>query len=1291
MKRILFLLLLCITTTLVVKAQTWVNLTSSVPEEVKTSIISSDENEISFRVEVSGFLVTEIEENEIVYHRIDLPGAIRTETTGFPELPIINKMIAIPECTGITIDYNINSEQVLTGYNVYPVPDFQIISNPDSTFYTKEVFCKDTLGYSDAAFIPSSVTKIVGQGYMREQRIAEISISPLRFNPCTKQIEVITEMSITIHLQNSVGSASANVGIFNNVAAHTLLNYTSADITAEINDMRGGNGKVNCITLTDVIQSDTIEADYLIICASNMFDSVGVPASSILELARHRSKYNGFDIAILNQDNILGLDFSYPANDTVNKWEHKMRSFLKRVYEGGHAVHTYDGRLGYVLLIGRAPMYNQEEDYYNYPYSERMITGYSHRQRIQSNSDIYPSDYCLSCLNRCPINPNWPFYDPYGDVFIGRFCVDDTLELKNIVIKTIKREKQFNPRLNNILEEANGKIDTNYYRYFETQYYPLLLRQIGTNKILDTVNQWHLEIEDFQSEVLRQLNAGGSVYLMNQHGGVTEWSNLGNTVPLMDNSKTMNHFCLSYSCLTGCMDNPLKCMAQTITTKNDSIGFVGFIASGRAILQTYNYPPETYLLGKIPQAIYQHLSHITGEILLESLIGNDRDKFHFNLFGDPALNIMARGYEVNSPIILDAVTDISNPITIKNGGSITIPENGIVRFHDNGCISVLPSGNLIIHNNVFLDGTLANKAAIRLYGGRNITLTGSNVHFDKVLLQFKNPTFSDDPTYLINGIKLNNSTIETEAVSITFNQNEFNNRSDIISTYSILQINNSLFNKSGIVATNNATIGIPVGGSVPITTVSISNSTFNNSGTFNYQTNGNVRSVSNAAIYLEEVDDFVINKNRFNLCETGLYIKNSGSGNMGCVVSGNYMEDNYYDAIVIYNSYVDLLKDTIVGNKRRGISIYNNSMVTLGELMEPSGGYNQIEYNEGNQIYTSENAFPILFRYNKISGPKNGTDHWVFYDTEGRPYQSSLGQNVTYNNWDGNVDFDSTAVFNDYTLFDFRPFWNFMKTDKQQSDVELLYQQAVAHFGSSEYRQAQYEFRQIITNYPETQFALSALKQLFRIEQFVDDNYLSLKDYYQYDTIITSDSLLNKVAGFLSARCDVYLKNYNEALKWYISQLKNNTIMYQDSVFYFIDAGDIYLKMMEDTVFKGNGSLWQDEFFLPVDYVDYSVISDYLLSTLPKWEKNVVSNWSREGVEKEFVVFPNPVNDIVMIRGKSIDKVEAFDVLGRCLVTDKAKGKDIITINLAGFPTGIYFVKVINNDGTPTVKKIIKQ
>lgn len=261
MKKIATLVIITCGIIFSIHSQTWVNLNSSSPEEIITSVTESNNNIIKVKFETKGFYSEIVRANDLIYHRLSVPGMGRSHSTGLPELPLIRQMIAIPECSDISITCQTIQETVLDNYNVYPSPGYQVVTNPDSTYVVIEVFDKNQVAYERNSLSPSDNLISNELGYFRNQKYTEVEVSPFRYNPATQKLYIATELEITINLINATGSASSNLGIFNNVATNTMLNYISTNMTAEENDMRLGGGSVKYIELQTPQQANSIQAD----------------------------------------------------------------------------------------------------------------------------------------------------------------------------------------------------------------------------------------------------------------------------------------------------------------------------------------------------------------------------------------------------------------------------------------------------------------------------------------------------------------------------------------------------------------------------------------------------------------------------------------------------------------------------------------------------------------------------------------------------------------------------------------------------------------------------------------------------------------------------------------------------------------------------------------------------------------------------------------------------------------------------------------------------------------------
>jgi hypothetical protein len=77
-------------------------------------------------------------------------------------------------------------------------------------------------------------------------------------------------------------------------------------------------------------------------------------------------------------------------------------------------------------------------------------------------------------------------------------------------------------------------------------------------------------------------------------------------------------------------------------------------------------------------------------------------------------------------------------------------------------------------------------------------------------------------------------------------------------------------------------------------------------------------------------------------------------------------------------------------------------------------------------------------------------------------------------------------------------------------------------------------------------------------------------------------------------------------------------------------------------------------------------------------------------IDSSVVIAPNPTKNNVNINcNNTIKSIQLFDVQGRVLMTQLANDSEF-TIDIFNYTNGIYFVKVITENGT-TIEKIIKE
>ncbi|MBE0565189.1 MAG: proprotein convertase P-domain-containing protein [Krumholzibacteria bacterium] len=155
--------------------------------------------ELAFRVEVGRIQTIEVDTKGGVFVRLVIPGFHASRTEGAPELPMMNRLIAIPAGAAAQVDVrNVVTRRLKLADHgvVHPVMPAQP-SLSKSADPARVPFVRDTAAYLQAE-VRQPVARVVGQGRLRAMDVGRLEISPVAYFPASNEIEVIESMDVTV-------------------------------------------------------------------------------------------------------------------------------------------------------------------------------------------------------------------------------------------------------------------------------------------------------------------------------------------------------------------------------------------------------------------------------------------------------------------------------------------------------------------------------------------------------------------------------------------------------------------------------------------------------------------------------------------------------------------------------------------------------------------------------------------------------------------------------------------------------------------------------------------------------------------------------------------------------------------------------------------------------------------------------------------------------------------------------------------------------------------------------------
>jgi hypothetical protein len=211
------------------------------------STLQKNEIEISDNSIIINYSISEINAESLTnssgsFFRITIPGHIPSTKPGNPEVPVLSRLISIPEgseykirITDVRSAKITPSSQKIEGL-LYPAQE----SESKEFQQIKPEFKFNKSVYSLKGLISSDTVNIETLGTVRNNKLSNLYISPVRYNPHSNSLEVITSMKIEIIFTNSINVASKSLTtestLFNESLDKGVLNFNKGQVIPGYSD-----------------------------------------------------------------------------------------------------------------------------------------------------------------------------------------------------------------------------------------------------------------------------------------------------------------------------------------------------------------------------------------------------------------------------------------------------------------------------------------------------------------------------------------------------------------------------------------------------------------------------------------------------------------------------------------------------------------------------------------------------------------------------------------------------------------------------------------------------------------------------------------------------------------------------------------------------------------------------------------------------------------------------------------------------------------------------------------------
>jgi len=206
------------------------------------SDVKTENQSIIINYSISEINIESITNNTGTFYRASIPGHIPSSDPGKPEVPVFSRLISVPDGSGFKVKISeLRSTRIVPSgrrINGLLIPAQE--SETKGFQQNRTRFAIDKAIYATRGIIAADTVRIESLGILRNNKLANLYITPVRYNPRANTLEVITSMKIEITFSNSANveskSLSAQSELFNQTLDKGVLNFNTGEVIPGYSD-----------------------------------------------------------------------------------------------------------------------------------------------------------------------------------------------------------------------------------------------------------------------------------------------------------------------------------------------------------------------------------------------------------------------------------------------------------------------------------------------------------------------------------------------------------------------------------------------------------------------------------------------------------------------------------------------------------------------------------------------------------------------------------------------------------------------------------------------------------------------------------------------------------------------------------------------------------------------------------------------------------------------------------------------------------------------------------------------
>jgi hypothetical protein len=263
MNKVLLLLLVAVLAPFTVCAG-WIPLNNNKAPETppKVTVLSDDQKSTVIKIELNGFDLRDFSSDGKIYQAVDLLTETSTSEPGYPELPYLANILAIPDRAAISLEIlEIGETSIFSNISLPPSRASLIEGSPEPPYE------ENARAYQSDRLFPSEYVKADPPAIFRDFRIARIAVFPVHYLPARKELQVVSSITVRVNygdgevVNPKTTARKAIAPSFGKIYRSFILNYQQV-LESCYGGREEGRELILCIMPDIFVESFKVYADW---------------------------------------------------------------------------------------------------------------------------------------------------------------------------------------------------------------------------------------------------------------------------------------------------------------------------------------------------------------------------------------------------------------------------------------------------------------------------------------------------------------------------------------------------------------------------------------------------------------------------------------------------------------------------------------------------------------------------------------------------------------------------------------------------------------------------------------------------------------------------------------------------------------------------------------------------------------------------------------------------------------------------------------------------------------------